>query len=40
VDRFVALLEPMLLLVMAVVIAVVVLSVYMPLFSMYNLMGN
>lgn len=40
VERFVALLEPMLLLVMAVVIAVVVLSVYMPLFSMYNLMGT
>ncbi len=40
VERFVALLEPMLLLVMAVVIAVVVLSVYMPLFSMYNLVGN
>jgi type IV pilus assembly protein PilC len=40
VERFVALLEPMLLLVMAVVIAVVVLSVYMPLFSMYNLMGS
>lgn len=37
VERFVALLEPMLLLVMAVIIAVVVLSVYMPLFSMYNL---
>ena len=40
VERFVALLEPALLLVMAVVIALVVLSVYMPLFSMYNLMGN
>lgn len=40
VERFVALLEPMLLLVMAVVIAVVVLSVYLPLFSMYNFMGN
>lgn len=39
VERFVALLEPVLLLVMAVVIAVVVLSVYMPLFSMYNLVG-
>jgi type IV pilus assembly protein PilC len=39
VERFVALLEPTLLLVMAVVIAVVVLSVYMPLFSMYNLVG-
>ncbi len=40
VERFVALLEPMLLLVMAVIIAIVVLSVYMPLFSMYNLVGN
>ncbi len=40
VERFVALLEPMLLIVMAVVIALVVLSVYMPLFSMYNLMGD
>ena len=40
VERFVALLEPALLLVMAVIIALVVLSVYMPLFSMYNLMGN
>jgi len=39
VERFVALLEPMLLLVMAVVIALVVLSVYMPLFSMYNIVG-
>lgn len=39
VERFVALLEPTLLLVMAVVIAIVVLSVYMPLFSMYNLVG-
>jgi type IV pilus assembly protein PilC len=39
VERFVALLEPVLLLVMAVVIAVVVLSVYMPLFTMYNLVG-
>ena len=37
VERFVALLEPTLLLVMAVIIAMVVLSVYMPLFSMYNL---
>ncbi len=37
VERFVALLEPALLVVMAVVIALVVLSVYMPLFSMYNL---
>jgi type IV pilus assembly protein PilC len=40
VERFVALLEPMLLLVMAVIIAIVVLSVYMPLFSMYNMVGN
>jgi type IV pilus assembly protein PilC len=40
VERFVALLEPMLLLVMAVIIAVVVLSVYMPLFSMYNLVSG
>jgi len=40
VERFVALLEPMLLLVMAVVIALVVLSVYMPLFSMYNIVGT
>lgn len=39
VERFVALLEPMLLLVMAVIIAMVVLSVYMPLFSMYNIVG-
>jgi type IV pilus assembly protein PilC len=39
VERFVALLEPALLLIMAVVIAIVVLSVYMPLFSMYNLVG-
>jgi type IV pilus assembly protein PilC len=40
VERLVALLEPALLLVMAVVIAIVVLSVYMPLFSMYSLVGN
>jgi type IV pilus assembly protein PilC len=40
VERFVALLEPMLLLVMAVIIALVVLSVYMPLFSMYNLVSS
>lgn len=40
VERLVALLEPMLLLVMAVVIAIVVLSVYMPLFSMYSLVGQ
>lgn len=40
VERFVALLEPALLLTMAVIIALVVLSVYMPLFSMYNLMGD
>jgi type IV pilus assembly protein PilC len=40
VERFVALLEPMLLLFMAVIIAIVVLSVYMPLFSMYNLVGG
>ena len=40
VERLVALLEPMLLLVMAVIIGLVVLSVYMPLFSMYNLVGQ
>jgi type IV pilus assembly protein PilC len=40
VERFVALLEPMLLVVMAVVVAVIVLSVYMPLFSMYNLVSG
>ncbi|MEW6756643.1 MAG: type II secretion system F family protein [Acidobacteriota bacterium] len=40
VERFVALLEPALLLFMAVLIALVVLSVYMPLFSMYNLVSG
>ena len=40
VERFVALLEPALLLVMAVIIAIVVLSVYMPLFTMYNYVGQ
>jgi type IV pilus assembly protein PilC len=40
VERFVALLEPMLLVVMAVVVAVIVLSVYMPLFTMYNLVSG
>ncbi len=40
VERFVALLEPALLLFMAVIIAIVVLSVYMPLFTMYNYVGQ
>lgn len=40
VERFVALLEPALLLFMAVLISLVVLSVYMPLFSMYNLVSG
>jgi type IV pilus assembly protein PilC len=40
VERLVALLEPMLLLAMAVIIGIVVLSVYMPLFSMYQLVGQ
>jgi type IV pilus assembly protein PilC len=40
VDRLMALLEPLVLVVMAVLIAFVVLSVYMPLFSMYNIVGN
>lgn len=40
VERFVALLEPLLLVFMAVVVAVIVLSVYMPLFSMYNLVSG
>ena len=39
VERMVALIEPLLLVFMAVIIAVVVLSVYMPIFSMYNLVG-
>jgi type II secretory pathway component PulF len=33
-------LEPALLVVMAVLVAIIVLSVYMPLFSMYNLVGG
>lgn len=40
VERFVALLEPMLLVFMAVIVALIVLSVYMPLFSMYNQMNG
>ena len=40
VERLVALIEPALLLFMAIVIALVVLSVYMPLFEMYNIMGQ
>ncbi len=40
VERMVSLIEPALLLFMAVVIAMVVLSVYMPLFSMYTLVGQ
>lgn len=40
VERLVALIEPMLLLAMAVIIAIVVLSVYMPMFSMYQLVGQ
>lgn len=40
VERFVALLEPLLLVVMAVIVAVIVLSVYMPLFTMYNLVSG
>ncbi len=40
VERFIALLEPMLLVFMAVVVALIVLSVYMPLFSMYNLVSG
>ncbi|MEJ2420619.1 MAG: type II secretion system F family protein [Acidobacteriota bacterium] len=40
VERFVALLEPALLVVMAVLIAIIVLSVYMPLFSMYSIVGQ
>ncbi len=40
VERFIAMLEPALLVVMAVLVAIIVLSVYMPLFSMYNLVGQ
>ncbi len=40
VERFMALLEPVILVVMAIIIAVIVLSVYMPLFSMYNLVSG
>ncbi|MCI4397396.1 MAG: type II secretion system F family protein [Acidobacteria bacterium] len=40
VERFIAMLEPALLVVMAVLVAIIVLSVYMPLFSMYNLVGG
>lgn len=40
VERFMALLEPLVLVIMAVLIAFVVLSVYMPLFSMYNLVSG
>jgi len=40
VERFVALLEPMLLVFMAVIVAIIVLSVYMPLFTMYNLVSG
>lgn len=40
VERFMALLEPMILVFMAVIIAFIVLSVYMPLFTMYNIIGG
>ncbi|NMB99530.1 MAG: hypothetical protein GYA35_04525 [Thermoanaerobaculaceae bacterium] len=40
VERFMALLEPLILVFMAFIIAVIVLSVYMPLFSMYNLVSG
>ena len=40
VERFMALLEPIILVFMALIIAVIVLSVYMPLFSMYNLVSG
>lgn len=40
VERFMALLEPLILVFMALIIAVIVLSVYMPLFSMYNLVSG
>ena len=39
-ERMVALVEPALLLFMAVIIALVVFSVYFPLFQMYSLVGN
>jgi type IV pilus assembly protein PilC len=40
VERFMALLEPLILVFMAFIIAIIVLSVYMPLFSMYNLVSG
>jgi type IV pilus assembly protein PilC len=40
VERYMALLEPVILILMAFIVGIIVLSVYMPLFSMYNLVSG
>jgi type IV pilus assembly protein PilC len=40
VGRFITLIEPVLLVVMGIVIAVVVLALYMPLFELTSVMGS